>query len=42
MLANVATQFEGELEYDPVAAHITNHPEADRALGYTYRDGWTL
>lgn len=42
MLANVATQFDGELDYDPVAARIVNHAEGDRELGYTYRDGWAL
>ncbi len=42
MLGNVATQFDAELEYDPVAGKIVNHPEADRTLGYEYREGWTL
>jgi hypothetical protein len=42
MLGAVATQFEAELEYDPVAGKIINHTEANRALGYVYRDGWTL
>jgi predicted dehydrogenase len=40
MLGNLATQFEGPLEYDPLGGRILNHPEADRALGYEYRDGW--
>jgi hypothetical protein len=41
MLGNLATRFEGELEYDPAAGKIVNHAEADRALGYEYREGWT-
>ena len=39
---NVATQFEGVLEYDPLAGRILNNPEADKALGSEYRQGWTL
>jgi hypothetical protein len=43
MLGNVATQFEGELEYDPVACRIVNRREADQALSsYQYRQGWAL
>ena len=42
MLGNVATQFEGPLDYDPLAGRITNHPEADKALGSEYREGWSL
>ncbi len=42
MLGNVATQFEGPLEYDPVEGKITNHPEAHQALQSEYRQGWTL
>jgi hypothetical protein len=42
MLGNLATQFEDELHYDPVAARIINHPQADHTLGYEYRPGWTL
>jgi hypothetical protein len=42
MLGNVATQFEGPLDYDPLAGKITNHPEADKALGSEYREGWSL
>ena len=42
MLGNVATQFEGELEYDPAACQIVNHAEGNEALGYEYRPGWTL
>jgi hypothetical protein len=32
MLGNVATQFEGVLEYDPLAGRILNNAEADKAL----------
>lgn len=42
MLGNVATQFQGILEYDPLAGKIVNNPEADEALGSNYREGWTL
>jgi hypothetical protein len=42
MLGAVATQFESELEYDPVAGKVLNSAEADRALGYEYREGWRL
>ncbi|MDY0165111.1 MAG: Gfo/Idh/MocA family oxidoreductase [Thermoguttaceae bacterium] len=42
-LGDVATQFAGEtLDYDPVAGRIVNHAEADAALSYEYRQGWTL
>lgn len=42
MLGNVATQFDGELEYDPLAGKILNHREANAALSYEYRKGWSL
>ena len=42
MLGNVATQSEGVLEYAPLAGRILNNPEADKALGSDYRQGWTL
>ena len=43
MLGDVATRFPGEsLEYDPAAGRITNHAEADAALGCGYRPGWEL
>jgi hypothetical protein len=41
-LGNVATQVEGELEYDPLAGRITNQAEADELLRPPYRDGWRL
>ena len=42
MLGNVATQFEGPLEYDPLSMKITNSPEADALLKCEYRRGWSL
>ncbi|HUT37205.1 MAG TPA: Gfo/Idh/MocA family oxidoreductase [Planctomycetota bacterium] len=42
MLGNVATQFEGKLEYDPVDMKIVNNAEADKALRCEYREGWAL
>lgn len=42
MLGNVATRVDGELEYDPVAARVLNNKDADRVLGYPYREGWVL
>jgi hypothetical protein len=42
-LGDLATFFAGDvLEYDPVAFKVPNHAEADRALSYEYRRGWTL
>ena len=42
MLGNVATQFEGVLEFDPLACKIVNNADADKALRYEYREGWSL
>jgi hypothetical protein len=42
MLGNVATQFDGTLEFDPIAMEIANNEKADAMLRYTYREGWTL
>ncbi|MBN1418604.1 MAG: Gfo/Idh/MocA family oxidoreductase [Planctomycetes bacterium] len=42
MLGNVATLFEGPLEYDPIAGKITNDPKADEALRFECRKGWSL
>jgi hypothetical protein len=42
MLGNIATQFDGALEYHPAEMKITNHSEADALLRSEYRDGWTL
>jgi len=42
LLANVATQFQEELEYDPPEGKIANNAEADALLRRPYRDGWSL
>ncbi len=42
MLGNVATQFEGPLDFEPVAMKILNNPEADALLRAEYRQGWSL
>lgn len=42
-LGEVATRFAGEsFAYDPVAGTVLDHSRANEALGYEYRDGWTL
>ena len=42
LMGNVATRFEGALDYDPVEGKIVNRAEADRALKRDYRKGWEL
>jgi hypothetical protein len=42
LLGNVATQFPGPLDYDPVAMKISDSTEADSALRREYRAGWSL
>jgi hypothetical protein len=42
LLVNIATQFNEELEYDPLAGKIDNHAEADALLQRPYREGWTF
>jgi hypothetical protein len=42
MLGNVATQFEGTIEFDPVAMKIVNNAAADALLRSEYRKGWSL
>jgi hypothetical protein len=42
MLGNLATQFDEELEYDPLECRIVNNPEADRLLRPERRRGWEL
>ena len=42
LLGNVATLFEGPLEYDPLAGKIVNNAQADLALRRQYRAGWSL
>ncbi len=42
MLGNVATQFEGPLEFDPIAMKVAGNAEADALLRCEYRQGWSL
>jgi predicted dehydrogenase len=42
LLANVALKTRSLLEWDAQAERITNHPEANRLLSYTYRAPYTL
>jgi hypothetical protein len=42
MLGNVATQFDGTLDFDPVSMKIANNAEADALLRPAYREGWSL
>jgi len=42
LLGNVATRFEGPIDYDPLDGKIVNNTEADRALKREYRTGWAL
>lgn len=42
MLGNLATQFEGPLEYDPTVMTVLGNPAADALLRPHYRPGWTL
>ncbi len=41
-LGSVATQFDEELEYDPLEGKIVNNPEADAVAHPEYRKGWAL
>ena len=41
-LGNVATQFEGVLEFDPVDCKIVNNAEADKLLRPEFREGWAF
>ncbi|MDP6635444.1 MAG: Gfo/Idh/MocA family oxidoreductase [Phycisphaerae bacterium] len=41
-LGNVATMFQGPLEFDPLACAITNNKLANAALRREYRKGWSL
>ena len=40
--ANVATLFDREIEYDPIAGKCVGDDEATAALERTYRERWTL
>jgi hypothetical protein len=42
LLANVATKFDAELEYDPLTGRVMNHAEADALLRPERRKGWAL
>lgn len=42
LLGNVATQFDRELIYDPLAMAFENDDEANAALRREHREGWTI
>jgi hypothetical protein len=42
LLANVASQMEGPIEYDPVEGKITNNEQANALLTCARREGWEL
>ncbi len=42
LLGNVATQFEGRIEFDPIKVKVVNNAKADGALRRDYRQGWSL
>ena len=42
LLGNVATQFDGKIEFDPVSMMIVNNDKANEALSRQYRQGWSL
>jgi hypothetical protein len=42
LLANVATQTEGAIEYDPIEGKITNNEQANALLTCERRKGWEL
>jgi hypothetical protein len=42
LLGNVSTLVGQPIEFDPVAMKIVNNAEADTALKYEYRQGWSL
>jgi hypothetical protein len=42
LLGNVATLVGQTIEFDPVEMKIVNNAEADQALKYEYRQGWSL
>lgn len=41
-LGNIATQFEGPIEYDPLACKVVNNEKADGLLMREYRKGWEI
>jgi hypothetical protein len=43
LLGTMATRVPGQkLEWDSARLKVGNHPEANRFLQRTYRDGWRL
>jgi len=42
LLGNVATLFEGKIEFDPIEMKIVNNAAANEALRREYREGWSL
>jgi hypothetical protein len=38
----VATQVEGQIDFDPTAMKIVNNAQADALLSSEYRQGWSL
>lgn len=43
LLGNVATRIPGvKLEWDSAAMRLPGHPEAERFLRRSYREGWTI
>lgn len=42
MLGNVATQVEGQIDFDPIAMKIVNNTQADALLRSEYRQDWSL
>jgi hypothetical protein len=41
-LGNIANQFGGTLEYDPLAGKIVNNDEANELVHREHRKKWTL
>jgi predicted dehydrogenase len=39
-LGNIGARLGGDMQFDPVAEQITNHPEANALLTRQYRDHW--
>jgi hypothetical protein len=42
LLGNVATLYDGKIEFDPLATRIPDPTEANEALRREYRQGWVL
>lgn len=42
LLGNVATLFDGKIEFDPLATKVPDPAEANEALRREYRQGWVL